>query len=160
MSWLWKSAYNCAVQGCSEWECDREQISELFDIVKEVTCSYVLGENPLTSFLPSAAVGRLSEVRSGPGPGLFCRTWPWPSMSGPQMQWPWPCFFYPINNTPVGGGAADNIEFKSRSRTNFTFPFTLSYNATGAQADTIISDLATKCGVRRWGDFIHRRYFG
>ena len=60
MSWLWKSAYNCAVQGCSEWECDGEQISELFDIVKEVTCSYVLGENPLTSFLPSAAVGAVA----------------------------------------------------------------------------------------------------
>ena len=55
--------------------------------------------------------------------------------------------FYPINNTPVGGGSTDNIDFKSRSRTNFTFPFTLSYNATGAQADAIISDLANKCGV-------------
>ena len=55
--------------------------------------------------------------------------------------------FYPINNTPVGGGTANNIDFKSRSQTNFTFPFTLSYNATGAQADAIISDLANKCGV-------------
>ena len=37
ISWLWRSAYNCAVQGCSEWECAGEQISELFDIAKEVT---------------------------------------------------------------------------------------------------------------------------
>jgi hypothetical protein len=55
--------------------------------------------------------------------------------------------FYPINNTPVGGGIATNIDFKSRSQTNFTFPFTLSYNSTQAQANAIFSDLATKCGV-------------
>jgi hypothetical protein len=53
ISWLWRSAYNCAVQGCSEWECAGEQISELFDIAKEVTCRYVLGAYPLTSFFSS-----------------------------------------------------------------------------------------------------------
>ncbi|TFK28437.1 hypothetical protein FA15DRAFT_60912 [Coprinopsis marcescibilis] len=31
ISWLWRTAYNCAVQGCSEWEGCGEQISELFD---------------------------------------------------------------------------------------------------------------------------------
>ncbi|KAF8798208.1 hypothetical protein BYT27DRAFT_7236741 [Phlegmacium glaucopus] len=36
ISWLWRTAYNCAVQGCSEWECVGEQISELFDIAKEL----------------------------------------------------------------------------------------------------------------------------
>jgi hypothetical protein len=36
ISWLWRSAYNCAVQGCSEWECAGEQISELFEIAKEL----------------------------------------------------------------------------------------------------------------------------
>jgi len=55
--------------------------------------------------------------------------------------------FYPIENTPVGGGIATNINFKSRSQTNFTFPFTLSYNSTEAQANAIFSDLASKCGV-------------
>jgi len=55
--------------------------------------------------------------------------------------------FYPIHNTPVGGGITNNINFKSRSQTNFTFPFTLSYNASQAQASAIFSDLASKCGV-------------
>ena len=54
---------------------------------------------------------------------------------------------YPINNTPVGGGIANNIDFKSRSQTNFTFPFVLTYNSTQAEASAIFSDLATKCGV-------------
>jgi len=55
--------------------------------------------------------------------------------------------FYPIQNTPVGGGSADNIDFKTRSQTNFTFPFTLTYNSSEPQASAIFSDLATKCGV-------------
>jgi len=36
ISWLWRTAYNCAVQGCSEWEHCDERISELFDISREV----------------------------------------------------------------------------------------------------------------------------
>ncbi|KAH6905889.1 meiosis protein SPO22/ZIP4 like-domain-containing protein [Coprinopsis sp. MPI-PUGE-AT-0042] len=34
VSWLWRTAYNCAVQGCSEWEGCGEQISELFDMAR------------------------------------------------------------------------------------------------------------------------------
>ncbi|EAU93351.2 hypothetical protein CC1G_04330 [Coprinopsis cinerea okayama7 len=34
ISWLWRTAYNCAVQGCSEWEGCGEQISELFDMAR------------------------------------------------------------------------------------------------------------------------------
>ncbi|RXW17117.1 hypothetical protein EST38_g8741 [Candolleomyces aberdarensis] len=34
ISWLWRSAYNSAVQGCSEWEDCPEQIAELFDIAR------------------------------------------------------------------------------------------------------------------------------
>lgn len=60
ISWLWRSAYNCAVQGCSEWECAGEQISELFDISKEVTYGYIVGSYLLTSFLPSATVGAVT----------------------------------------------------------------------------------------------------
>ncbi|KIM47342.1 hypothetical protein M413DRAFT_23558 [Hebeloma cylindrosporum] len=36
ISWLWRTAYNCAVQGCTEWENAGEQISELFDIAREL----------------------------------------------------------------------------------------------------------------------------
>jgi len=55
--------------------------------------------------------------------------------------------FYPIDNTPVGGGEADNIEFKSNSQTNFTFPLMLTYNSTADPSGKIILDLAEKCGV-------------
>lgn len=47
----------------------------------------------------------------------------------------------------MGGGIATNIDFKSRSQTNFTFPFTLSYNNSEAESNAIFSDLANKCGV-------------
>ncbi|KAF8168527.1 meiosis protein SPO22/ZIP4 like-domain-containing protein [Crassisporium funariophilum] len=36
ISWLWRTAYNCAVQGCSEWENAGDQISELFGIAGEL----------------------------------------------------------------------------------------------------------------------------
>jgi len=55
--------------------------------------------------------------------------------------------FYPINNTAVGGGSTNNIVFHSRSQTNFTFPFSLSYNVTEDPKSLIIDDLAKKCGV-------------
>jgi hypothetical protein len=37
VSWLWRTAYNCAVQGCSEWQECEEQIAELFAITKGVS---------------------------------------------------------------------------------------------------------------------------
>ncbi|KAF9444140.1 SPO22-domain-containing protein [Macrolepiota fuliginosa MF-IS2] len=36
VSWLWRTAYNCAVQGCSEWSGCEERIAELFDISQEL----------------------------------------------------------------------------------------------------------------------------
>lgn len=36
LAWLWRRAYNTAVQGCSEWAGTGEQISELFEIAKIV----------------------------------------------------------------------------------------------------------------------------
>ncbi|GJJ13838.1 hypothetical protein Clacol_008095 [Clathrus columnatus] len=32
LSWLWRTAYNIAVQGCSEWTDSEEQLAELFDL--------------------------------------------------------------------------------------------------------------------------------
>jgi hypothetical protein len=37
ISWLWRSAYNSAVQGCSEWENCSDQIAELFDAARIVS---------------------------------------------------------------------------------------------------------------------------
>ncbi|KAF5376865.1 hypothetical protein D9615_007266 [Tricholomella constricta] len=36
VSWLWRTAYNCAVQGCSEWEHCEERIADLFDVAKDL----------------------------------------------------------------------------------------------------------------------------
>ena len=36
ISWLWRTAYNCAVQGCADWEAEEEAASDLFDVAREV----------------------------------------------------------------------------------------------------------------------------
>lgn len=36
ISWLWRTAYNCAIDGCSNWEHQGEQVSEAFDSAREV----------------------------------------------------------------------------------------------------------------------------
>ncbi|KAJ7691310.1 hypothetical protein B0H17DRAFT_855264, partial [Mycena rosella] len=40
VSWLWRTAYNCAVQGSAEWEQNEERISELFEVARDLlsTC--------------------------------------------------------------------------------------------------------------------------
>jgi len=38
VSWLWRTAYNCAVQGCAEWERSEERISQLFEVARDVRC--------------------------------------------------------------------------------------------------------------------------
>ncbi|KAH0838692.1 hypothetical protein J3R83DRAFT_7020 [Lanmaoa asiatica] len=35
VSWLWRTAYNCAIEGCSNWEDQGEQVSEAFDTARE-----------------------------------------------------------------------------------------------------------------------------
>lgn len=53
---------------------------------------------------------------------------------------------YPINNTQIGGGAENNIVFKSNSLTTFTFPLDFVYSQSSDPNGTILTDLATKCG--------------
>jgi hypothetical protein len=36
VSWLWRAAYNCAIEGCMAWEHAECQISDLFDVSREV----------------------------------------------------------------------------------------------------------------------------
>jgi len=36
ISWLWRTAYNCAVQGCSDWSDAEERAPRLFDVAREV----------------------------------------------------------------------------------------------------------------------------
>ncbi|KAJ7615258.1 meiosis protein SPO22/ZIP4 like-domain-containing protein [Mycena polygramma] len=36
VSWLWRTAYNCAVQGCAEWEQSELRISQLFEVARDL----------------------------------------------------------------------------------------------------------------------------
>ncbi|KAJ7233617.1 meiosis protein SPO22/ZIP4 like-domain-containing protein [Mycena haematopus] len=36
VSWLWRTAYNCAVQGCAEWERSEVRISQLFEFARDL----------------------------------------------------------------------------------------------------------------------------
>ncbi|KAI0825283.1 meiosis protein SPO22/ZIP4 like-domain-containing protein [Trametes gibbosa] len=40
VSWLWRTAYNTAVQGCSEWENREDSTSDLFDIARQLLQIY------------------------------------------------------------------------------------------------------------------------
>lgn len=42
VSWLWRTAYNTALQGCSEWQHAETQIGDLFELSYEVTRSVYL----------------------------------------------------------------------------------------------------------------------
>jgi len=55
--------------------------------------------------------------------------------------------FYPINNTAIGTGSANNVHIASQSQTNFTFPFDVNYKTSSDPNNKILIDLATKCGI-------------
>jgi len=55
--------------------------------------------------------------------------------------------FYPIDDTPIGGGTSRNVVFKSNALTNWTFPFTVDYKLAKDPGGLIIIDLARKCGL-------------
>lgn len=39
ISWLWRTAYNTAVQGCAEWENSEGQVADLFEAAYDVSTS-------------------------------------------------------------------------------------------------------------------------
>ncbi|KAJ7709778.1 hypothetical protein B0H17DRAFT_1029223 [Mycena rosella] len=55
--------------------------------------------------------------------------------------------YYPINNTAIGNGVANNIVLSSNAQTNFTFPFTIDYSTTIDPKNLILLDLAQRCGI-------------
>ncbi|KAJ7125477.1 hypothetical protein C8R43DRAFT_29726 [Mycena crocata] len=55
--------------------------------------------------------------------------------------------YYPINNTAIGNGTANNLVFESNAQTNFTFPFTIDYSTSLDPQNLILLDLAKKCGI-------------
>lgn len=42
ISWLWRTAYNCAVQGCADWEAAEDAVTKLFDTAREVCLLFQL----------------------------------------------------------------------------------------------------------------------
>ncbi|KAK7688019.1 hypothetical protein QCA50_008389 [Cerrena zonata] len=54
ISWLWRTAYNCAVQGCSEWENTEDEVADLFDIARLLLTDY--SDLLLTDLDPAAFV--------------------------------------------------------------------------------------------------------
>ncbi|KAI0727576.1 hypothetical protein C8Q72DRAFT_839118 [Fomitopsis betulina] len=40
IAWLWRAAYNCAIQGCSEWEHAESTVSDIFDIARQLLEAY------------------------------------------------------------------------------------------------------------------------
>jgi len=55
--------------------------------------------------------------------------------------------FYPINNTPIGGGTAKDVVFQSNAQTNFTFPFSIDYSTSIDPNNQILLDIAKRCGI-------------
>ncbi|OSD01550.1 hypothetical protein PYCCODRAFT_1369193 [Trametes coccinea BRFM310] len=54
---------------------------------------------------------------------------------------------YPINNTQIGFGHMGKLVLHSHEQTNFTFPVTVSYNATSDPNGDVVVDLAKHCGI-------------
>ncbi|KAG1741872.1 meiosis protein SPO22/ZIP4 like-domain-containing protein, partial [Suillus paluster] len=42
ISWLWRTAYNCAIQACSDWEDREDQISDIFDAARRLLELYTI----------------------------------------------------------------------------------------------------------------------
>ncbi|KAG6334327.1 hypothetical protein ID866_4762 [Astraeus odoratus] len=51
LSWLWRTAYNCAVEGCSNWDNHPEEVSNAFDIARQLLELYI--SKTLTDVEPS-----------------------------------------------------------------------------------------------------------
>lgn len=56
---------------------------------------------------------------------------------------------YPIDNYPVGGGVEQNIDIKSNTQTNFTFPFSLNYNTSDTSGSAVLQDIINKCNAKQ-----------
>ncbi|KAF9454667.1 hypothetical protein P691DRAFT_806832 [Macrolepiota fuliginosa MF-IS2] len=57
--------------------------------------------------------------------------------------------FYPINNTPIGGGLSNNVVFPSNTQTEWTFPFDVEYKTANDPGAKVLADLINKCGANK-----------
>ncbi|GBE78570.1 hypothetical protein BKA93DRAFT_799652 [Sparassis latifolia] len=74
LSWLWRTAYNCAVQGCTEWANSEESVSQLFDTANQLLKVYL--KSTLTDVDPevhmfllnasfAGVMGKVFSIRDG-----------------------------------------------------------------------------------------------
>ncbi|KAI6000917.1 meiosis protein SPO22/ZIP4 like-domain-containing protein, partial [Pisolithus marmoratus] len=54
LSWLWRTAYNCAIDGCSNWDNHGEEVSNAFDIARQLLELHI--SKTLTEVEPSTYV--------------------------------------------------------------------------------------------------------
>jgi len=55
--------------------------------------------------------------------------------------------YYPIDQTPVGGGELNGVSFPARATTNLTFPFSISYDPMVDKDQAVLNDIASRCGL-------------
>ncbi|KAG2171313.1 hypothetical protein INT43_002935 [Umbelopsis isabellina] len=56
--------------------------------------------------------------------------------------------YYPTAPTvPVGGGILDDVHIASNSNSNFSFPFTITYDPSQPNGSDMMFDIAKKCGI-------------
>ena len=77
LSWLWRTAYNCALQGYCEWDSTSEQATEFFNIAREVKRSHCPDGNPNLMSLSYWRFPVLHQQSARmPSPGSTLRTPP------------------------------------------------------------------------------------
>ncbi len=54
---------------------------------------------------------------------------------------------YPIDNIGIGGGSTTDITLKKGAETNFTFPFSLTYDPLVDVSGRVLADILQKCGT-------------
>jgi hypothetical protein len=55
--------------------------------------------------------------------------------------------YYPIDQTNMGGGELNNVNFRAHGTTNLTFPFSITYDPSTDMDQSILNDIASRCGL-------------
>ncbi|CAM0137861.1 hypothetical protein VKS41_001079 [Umbelopsis sp. WA50703] len=70
-----------------------------------------------------------------------------PNIEAPTFETIKATAYYPNIAQPVGGGQLSNVHINAKGVTNITFPFTIVYDPTQGSDQTMLYDIATKCGL-------------
>jgi hypothetical protein len=73
VAWLWRSAYNLAVQGCAEWEeASYDQIAGLFDVASDVSGTFGQNRESYSEIFALATWSLLPGIAGGPRRRCLC----------------------------------------------------------------------------------------